>query len=272
MTAAAPRAGAGGGQPPHATGEMTLVEHLAELRARLVTCGIAVAAGFALGFALRERVFALLIRPYCELPRALRAGSSAFDPDHCSLVFTDPMGAFFISLKAAAVVAIIVAAPVVCYQVWRFVTPGLHDVERRYSLPFVVISQLLFLGGAVFSYLVIPKGLRLLLSFAGPNVVSLMEANRYLTFILHTMLAFGVAFELPLILVMLSLMGVVTSEGLRRHRRHALVGIFAAAAVLTPTQDPLTMALMAVPLAGLYEVAALAARLIERGGARTAAG
>ena len=270
MTATAPRA-AGGGQD-HAVGEMTLVEHLAELRARLVKAGIAVAAGFALGFALREWVFALLIRPYCQLPRALRAGSSAFDPDRCSLVFTDPLGAFFISLKAAAVVAIVVAAPVVFYQLWRFVTPGLHDVERRYSLPFVVISQVLFLGGAVFSYVVIPRGLHLLLSFAGPNVVSLMEANRYLTFILHTMLAFGVAFELPLILVTLSLMGVVTSESLRRHRRHALLGVFAAAAILTPTQDPLTMSLMAVPLAGLYEVAALSARLIERRGAGTASG
>ncbi|MDP8977367.1 MAG: twin-arginine translocase subunit TatC [Actinomycetota bacterium] len=270
MTATAPRA-AGGGQP-RAAGEMTLVEHLAELRARLVKSGIAVAVGFAVGFALRERVFALLIRPYCQLPRTLRAGSSAFDPDECSLVFTDPLGAFFISLKAAAVVAVVVAAPVVCYQLWRFVTPGLEDVERRYSLPFVVISQLLFLGGAVFSYLVIPRGLELLLSFAGPNVVSLMEANRYLTFILHTMLAFGVAFELPLILVTLSLMGVVTSESLRRHRRHALLGVFAAAAILTPTQDPLTMSLMAVPLVGLYEVAALAARLIERRGAGAAIG
>jgi sec-independent protein translocase protein TatC len=127
-----------------------------------------------------------------------------------------------------------------------------------------VVSQVLFAGGAVFAYVVIPRGLEFLLGFAGPNVVSLMDADRYLTFMLHTMIGFGVAFELPLILIMLSLMGVVKSASLRRYRRHALFGIFVAAAIITPTQDPLTMTLMAAPLFLFYEISVLVARLVER--------
>ncbi len=260
VSAPAPRTPTGA----HAAGEMSLVEHLVELRSRLFKCALAVALGFTAGFLVRERVFALLIQPYCRLPAQLRAGSAAFDAKDCSLIFTDPMGAFFISLKAAAVVAVVTAAPIVCYQVWRFVTPGLRPIERRYAVPFLTISQALFLGGAVFSYLIIPRGLQLMIGFAGPNVVSLMDANRYLTFMLHTMLAFGVAFEFPLILVMLSLTGVVTSGALRHHRRYALFGTFVAAAILTPTQDPLTMTFMAAPLLVFYEVAIVAARLVER--------
>jgi sec-independent protein translocase protein TatC len=166
------------------------------------------------------------------------------------------------------VVAVVLAAPVVFYQIWRFVTPGLRPVERKYALPFLIISQLLFAGGAVFSYYVIPRGLEFLLGFAGPNVVSLMDADRYLSFMLHTMIGFGVAFELPLILIMLSLMGVVGSQSLRKNRRYAIFGIFVAAAIITPTQDPVTLSIMAGPLILFYEISILVARLVERRRAR----
>lgn len=244
--------------------EMTLVEHLRELRTRLVRSVLAVAAGFAVGFAVHVPVFNLLVKPYCALPSRLRAGSSGLDPDRCVLVFTDVMGGFFLSVKAAAIVAVVLSAPVVCYQIWRFVTPGLRPVERRYALPFIVISQLLFAGGAVFAYFLIPKGLEFLLGFAGENIVSLMDANRYFTFLLQAMIGFGLAFELPLILIMLVLMGVLGSEQLRRARSGALFGIFVAAAVITPTQDPVTMTVMALPLFGFYEVSIIVARLVER--------
>jgi sec-independent protein translocase protein TatC len=174
------------------------------------------------------------------------------------------MGAFFISLKAAAIVAIVLAGPAVCYQIWRFVTPGLRPVERRYSLPFIVVTQVLFAAGAVFSYFVIPRALEFLLGFAGDNIVSLMDASRYLSFVMRTMIAFGAAFEFPVILILLSLMGAVTSESMRRYRRHALFGTFVAAAIITPTQDPLTMCIMAAPLVIFYETSIVAARIIER--------
>lgn len=271
MAATATPPGAGGapeapGEPgePFDPSQMTLVEHLRELRIRLVRSALAVVGGLILGFVVHRPVFDVLVKPYCALPAELRAGSSGLDPDRCVLVFTDVMGGFFLSMKAAAMVAVVLAAPVVCYQIWRFVTPGLRPVERRFALPFLVISQLLFLGGAVFSYYLIPKGLEFLLGFAGENIVSLMDANRYFTFLLQAMIGFGLAFELPLILIMLVLMGVLGSQQLRKARSGALFGIFVGAAVITPTQDPVTMTLMALPLFGFYELSILVARLVER--------
>lgn len=264
MTATATPRDGGGAHTASSAGEMTLVEHLNELRSRLFKAALAVALGFAVGFVLRHHIFAVLIRPYCELDPALRAGSTLFDAERCQLIVTDPLAMFFLSLKAAAVVAVVLAAPVVCYQIWRFVTPGLEPVERKYALPFIAISQLLFAGGAVFSYVVIPRGLEFLLSLAGPDVVALLDANSYLGFMLQVMVSFGLAFEFPLILIMLALMGVVSSDSLTRYRRHALFGTFLAAAIITPTQDPVTMTVMAAPLAGFYELSILSARLIER--------
>lgn len=274
MAATATPSGAGGpgGPPPPGdpepdrfdASEMTLVEHLRELRMRLVRSVLAVVGGFIVGFIVHKPVFDFLVKPYCALPQELRAGSSGLDPDHCVLVFTDVMGGFFLSMKAAAIVAVVLAAPIVCYQIWRFVTPGLRPVERRYALPFLVISQLLFAGGALFSYYLIPKGLEFLLGFAGENIVSLMDANRYFTFLLQAMIGFGLAFELPLILIMLVLMGVLGSAQLRKARSGALFGIFVGAAVITPTQDPVTMTLMAIPLLAFYEISILVARVVER--------
>ena len=250
--------------------EMTLFEHLEELRSRLFKSALAIALGLLVGFVFRDPVLKILTGPYCALPANLRGISSTFDPERCQLIFTDPMGAFFISLKAAGIVAIVLAGPAVCYQIWRFVTPGLRPVERRYALPFILITQILFAAGAVFSYFVIPRALEFLLGFAGERVVSLMDASRYLSFVMRTMIAFGAAFEFPVILIVLSLMDVISSGGMRKYRRHALFGTFVAAAVITPTQDPLTMTMMAAPLVLFYEVSIIAARLIERRRAQSA--
>lgn len=245
--------------------EMTLVEHLEELRARLFKSALAVAVGFIVGFVFRDRVLALIQEPYCSLSPQLRNGADVLSGGaDCTLVALRVLDPFLVSVKAAAIVAVVLSAPVVCYQIWRFVTPGLRPVERRYAIPFIVLSQVLFAGGAAFSYLLIPRALEFLLGFAGPTLTPVLSANEYLTFILQTMIAFGVSFEFPLVLVILSLMGVVTSAGLRRWRRYALFGVFAAAAIITPTQDPVTMTLMALPLAAFYEGSVVAARLIER--------
>lgn len=244
--------------------EMTLVEHLTELRSRLFKSALAIVAGFIVGFVFRTWVLDIIKGPYCQLPRSIRASSLAVDAESCQLVFLDVTGAFFVSLKAAAIVAVVVAAPIVCYQLFRFITPGLRPVERRYAIPFAVASQLLFAGGAVFSYFLIPRALEFLLGFAGEGFVSIMDANKYLSFVLQTMIAFGVSFEFPLILIILSLMDIVTVSGLKSARRYALFGIFVAAAIITPTQDPLTMLFMAAPLVVFYETSILAARLIER--------
>ena len=260
-----PGAGTQPGPEEYAGDEMTLFEHLEELRNRLFKSAVAIVLGFLIGFLFRRPVLDILTQPYCALDPRLRAASNAIgNNEECKLVFMDVTGAFFLSLKAAAIVAVVLAAPAVIYQIWRFVTPGLRPVERRYAIPFIVITQVLFAGGAVFSYFLIPRALEFLLGFAGDRVESLMDADRYLSFVLQTMLAFGIAFEFPVVLVVLSLMGVVTAEAMRRYRRHALFGTFVAAAIITPTQDPLTMGMMAAPLILFYECSVLAARLIER--------
>lgn len=250
---------------------MTLFEHLNELRSRLFKSALAVAVGFALGFAVNEPLLNTLIGPYCDLPEELRASTNVFDAESCNLIFTEVLGAFFVRLKTAGVFAVAVGGPVFFYQLWRFITPGLRPVERRYTVPFLVLSHLLFVGGAVFAYFIIPRGLEVLLGFGGDNLVALLDASEYIGFILKTMLGFGIAFEAPLIIAMLTLGGLVDVDGLRRYRRYAIFGAFVLAAVITPTQDPFTMIVMALPLMLFYEGNILFARLVRRRRARTVA-
>ena len=245
----------------YAGDEMTLFEHLAELRNRLFKSALAIVGGLIVGFVFREPVLTILRQPYCDLPAKLRDG---LNTGECQLIVLRVMDSFVISIKAAAIVAVVLAAPIVCYQIWRFITPGLRPVERKYAIPFLIVTQLLFAGGAVFSYLLIPRALEFLLGFAGEGITPVLSANEYLTFILRSMMAFGIAFEFPVVLIILSLMGVIESTGMRKYRRPALFGTFAAAAVITPTQDPLTMSMMAAPLILFYETSIIAARIIER--------
>ena len=149
-------------------------------------------------------------------------------------------------------------------QLWRFITPGLTRTERRLALPFVVLSQVMFAVGMVFAYVVIPQGLRILLGMAGDRVDIFLTLDEYLSFFLTTSVAFGLVFELPLVLVFLSLVGVVTAAGLRRARPYAMVAIVVVAAIITPTTDAVTLALMAGPMALFYELSIGAAWLIER--------
>lgn len=260
------------GDTPASGGEMTIFEHLAELRSRLVKSMAAIAVGFVVGFIFREQVIDVIRRPYCALPSDVRAGPAAVaDGDQCALIVLRVLDGLMISIKAAAIVAVIIAAPIVSYQIWRFVTPGLRPVEKRYAIPFLLASWALFIGGAAFAYFIIPRGLAMLLSFAGDGLFPLLAAHEYLNFMLFTLISFGVAFEFPLILMMLIMTGVVGSKGLRQYRRHAIFGTFVAAAIITPTGDPFTMSAMAVPLIIFYEICVLVARLLERRRARRAA-
>lgn len=243
---------------------MTLVEHLEELRSRLFKSAIAIAVSFAIGFVFRDALFGFLIGPYCQLPSDLRAASGVFDAGECQLIFTNPLGAFLVTLKASAVLAVVLSAGPVAYQFWRFITPGLNNDERRYALPFVVLTFLLFAGGAIFAYLVIPRGLQFLVGFGGDSLVSLLDADAYISFILKTMLAFGLSFLAPLVIAMLTLAGIVHSDTLRQYRRHAIFGAFVLAAIITPTQDPFTMTVMGLPLVLFFEGNILFARLVER--------
>lgn len=249
--------------------EMTLWEHLEELRSRLFKSALGFAAAFVVGFALNDVVADVLTNPYCALPPEVRGGLGG--GQECQLIFTNVLGAFVVRLKSAMVVAVTFGGPIVAYQLWAFIVPGLKATEKRYAAPFVILSQLLFLAGAGFSLWVLPRGLDFLLQFADERFVPLLDADAYLSFLIRTMVAFGIAFEYPLIIAILVLMGIVTHAMLKEYRRHAFFAAFVAAAVITPSQDPFTMVVMALPLAMFYEICIVFARLIERGRGRRAA-
>ena len=237
---------------------MTLVQLLEELRRRLIICAIAVAVGSIGGFILYRPVLNFLQEPYRE------AVASLPETITDKLIVTTPTEPFLAFLKIGLFVGLGLALPVILYQLWRFITPGLTSRERKLGIPFVLASLVLFAGGTVFAFAVVPRGLAFLFSFGGDNLVPLLTIDRYLSFLFFLVLAFGLSFELPLVLLFLTGVGVLSSVQLRRWRRYALMGTVVFAAVATPTQDPYTMLLMAVPIYLLYEGAILIARAFKR--------
>ena len=165
-------------------------------------------------------------------------------------------------------VGLFVGGPVIFYQLWRFVTPGLTKRERRFTLPFVVLSQVMLGVGILAAYLIIPQALQVLLGLGGPRIEAFLSATEYLSFFLRMCVAFAIVFELPLVLVSLVMVGVLTAENLRRGRPYAIVAMVTLAALVTPTADAVTLLLVAGPMIAFYELAILAAWLIDRRRAR----
>lgn len=234
---------------------MTLVEHLTELRNRLVISILAIALGAIVGFILYEPILRFLQEPLCG---AIKDGRS------CRLFVTDPLEPFLIRLKIAAYSGLALASPIVFYQIWRFITPGLNPNEKRYAVPFVLSSVTLFaLGGAV-AMITFPKALQFLISIGGESLETIFSPNRYLRLILLMIVAFGIAFEFPVLLVFLMLSGAISSRQLQGWWRPAVVIIFAVAAVITPSQDPYSLAFMAVPMCLFYAGSILLGRLLGK--------
>jgi sec-independent protein translocase protein TatC len=245
-------------------GTMTVVEHLDELRRRLFIClGALVVCGFAAWF-LYDPVYRFLTNPYCSF--MVQHPDLAQNPAKpCELVFMAIPEAFLVKIKTVAAMAFVLALPVVLFKFWWFVTPGLTNRERRYALPFVFASLLLFALGAVFALWTLPKALGFLLGFAGTTrVAALLTIGKYLSFVTLIMLAFGASFEFPVVLVSLTMVGVLSSRQLRDWRRWALLLIAVFAAVITPSQDWFTMTAMMVPLLVFYELSILIARLLKK--------
>jgi sec-independent protein translocase protein TatC len=231
---------------------MPLVAHLTELRRRLIVSMVALAAAAVVAFLLYDRLIDLLIRPYTEVTGRTR------------LIITDPLEGFAARLKIAAWGGAFLASPVVLWQGWRFVTPGLHKREKRYAIPFIAASIGLFVLGGIVALATFREALGFLLGIAGPNVEPLLTPSKYLGLITLMILAFGIAFEFPVVLVFLQLAGVLTSQRLRSWRRPAVVVIVTIAAVITPSQDPYSMLAMSVPMYLFYEGAIVVGRVLKR--------
>jgi sec-independent protein translocase protein TatC len=231
---------------------MSLVEHLAELRRRLIISAVALVAGGIVAFLAYNVILDFLLGPYKSV-----TGKE-------TLVITDPLEGFATRLKIAAWGGFFLASPVVLWQLWRFITPGLHKREKRYAIPFIVASILLFICGAVVALLTFEPALSFLVGVGGENLETFFTPTKYLGLITMMILAFGVAFEFPIVLVFLQLAGVITSSRLRRWRRPTAVIVVAVAAVITPSGDPYSLFAMAVPMYLFYEGAIVVGRLLKK--------
>ena len=242
---------------------MTLIGHLRELRNRIGIALLFVLIGTAVAFWWYEHGLDTFIRaPYCDLDgvRALGTGSNG----DCDLLVTDVFGGALIRLKISFIVGIVLSAPFWLYQLWRFITPGLKNNEKRYGVAFVAASSSLFALGAALAYISLAKGLELLLGLAGDGVAIALTAQNYIGFVISLLLAFGVSFELPLIAVVLNLIGVLSYAALSKSRRWLYFLTIVFAAFITPTQDPFTMLLMAAPMCVLFELAIQIARVVDK--------
>lgn len=241
---------------------MTLVEHLVELRARMVKSAVALVIATVAAFVYFEPILEFLQRPYCELPAHLRGGGGS--EGDCQLFVIGILDQFVIRMRVAMMAGAIASAPVWLWQLWQFVTPGLHPKERRWAVPFVASSILLFVAGAVFAYYTLPNGLRLLLGMGGDAITPILTVDKYLSFITLMLLAFGVSFEFPLLMIFLNIVGVTPTAKLRRWRRGMYFGLCVFAAIITPSQDPATFLALWVPLCVSYEAVIVFGRTRDR--------
>ncbi|MEV6300458.1 twin-arginine translocase subunit TatC [Actinoplanes sp. NPDC051861] len=240
-------------------GSMTLIEHVRELRNRLFVASLGLVVGLVVGFVLSQATFDLLKEPYCSLPGAIDANGACKE-----FVQLSPATGFIIKLKIALWVGIVVSAPVWLYQLWAFIAPGLHRHERKWAYVFVALAAPLFAGGAVLAYAVVDKGLEFLLDAGVTGAGTTLEASAYVDFVTSMILLFGVAFEFPLILLMLNFTGVASARRLLSWWRVVVFLSFAFAAVATPDPGPFGMTLLAASLSALYFIAVGVAFINDR--------
>ena len=232
--------------------KMPFTSHLEELRDRLIKSFIAVGVGFLVAYGFKDRLFEILIQP---LVKVMGQGDK--------LIFTGLPEAFFTYLKVAFLAGIMAASPVLIYQFWMFVAPGLYRKERKLLLPIVILSTFFFVGGALFGYFfVFPIGFKFFLGFANENIQALPSMKEYLSFSSKLLIAFGLAFELPLVLTGMARMGIVTDKFLKKNRKYAILLFFIGAAIITPP-DVVSQILMALPLMVLYELSIIGARIFQ---------
>jgi sec-independent protein translocase protein TatC len=235
-------------------GKMPFTEHLAELRKRLIICFVGIGVGFAIAYSFKESLFVLLMRP---LKSAMAPGQK--------LIFTGLPEAFFVYIEVSFFGGILFAAPLILFEMWLFIAPGLYKNERRFLLPLLFLSCFFFAGGVLFGYSVVfPYAFKYLLGFESDLVQALPSMREYLTLATTLLIAFGFIFQLPLVVTMLSRIGIVTSSFLSKNRKYAFLLSFVVAAIVTPTPDVVNQCLMAGPLVILYEISIVGAKIFGK--------
>jgi sec-independent protein translocase protein TatC len=251
-------------------GRMTLIEHLTELRTRIVRSVLAVAVGATVCWVSYDRIFNFLLKPYCKvLPNDASGDTSTLlTRDNCGLLVTNPLEGFGLRTTIALYGGIALAMPVILWQAWRFIAPGLYKHERRYAVPFVALGALLFALGGSLAYWTMPKALSFLISIGGPDLITVYSAKPYLSLIIKMIVAFGLGFQFPLLLAFLQMVRVVTPQALAKVRRYAAVGITVLVAVITPSGDPITLCVLAGPMYLFYEASIVFGKIWVRRRAR----
>lgn len=233
--------------------KLPFTAHLEELRSRLIYCFVAVFIGFAISYFFKEKLFDILVAP---LVKVMGQGDT--------LIYTGLPEAFFTFLKVSFLAGLLIASPVIIYQFWMFVAPGLYTKEKKLLLPIIFLSSFFFIGGSLFGYFIVfPYGFQFFLGFATETIRPLPSMKEYLSFSSKLLLAFGLVFELPLVITFLAKLGIVSVEFLKKNRKYALLLFFIGAAIITPP-DVVTQIMMAIPLMILYEISIIGARIFGR--------
>lgn len=248
---------------------LPLTGHLEELRKRIVVSLVALLAGFLISFSYSEAIFQMLTLPLIsEISFQMQYPfivMKTADARNTSLVFLAPAEAFWMHLKVSLVAALILSLPVILHQIWKFISPGLLPKERRYVAPFIMSATSLFLIGASFCFLfILPFAMGFLLTYKTASLTPMLSVGNYVDFCLKFILAFGIVFELPIVIIFATRMGLVTPATLAKNRKYAVLSSFVVAALLTPTPDAFNQTLMAVPIMILYEAGIQLSRIMNK--------
>ncbi|HEY1988890.1 MAG TPA: twin-arginine translocase subunit TatC [Acidimicrobiales bacterium] len=233
---------------------MTLTEHLTELRRRVLVCAVAFLVAAVVAFIAYNPILAFLKAPYCQVAGAHR----------CGFYITGPLDGLALRVKISAYGGLFAASPVLLWELWRFITPGLNPKEKKYAIPFIVASITLFALGCLVAYETFPHALRFLDSVGGPSLTQILDPTKYLSLIVLLMTVFGLTFEFPVLLVSLEVAGVLTPKQLSSWRRWAIVLIVVLAGVITPSSDPFSMMALAIPLYVFYEASIVVGKILNR--------
>lgn len=237
---------------------MALSDHLRELRGRLLKCAVVIVLGVVVALFFFDQIFDLVLTPYNDARKAVGK-----DVDTRATI-EGVGGPLMLQLKLCGLVGLVGTSPYWLYQIWAFILPGLHSRERKWSRVFAAIAGPLFISGVIVGYLTLPKGLEILIGFTQAGLINLVEFGAYLTFLTRTLLVFGIAFEIPVFVILLNLAGVLSGATLGAHRPWIVIGTFIFAAVATPSTDPFTMLLLAIPMVILFFISEVICRILDR--------